>query len=334
MRTNSMLKLIKRPRIITPLNGGFILGGAWQNAEKTIPHQYPIRLNAKGAVLAYGVDDVHTQDVQGNDVEHVHDDEWVYFVDDVGNPLSHGKVWTYYYQSTRPKKSYGDENKTIVNDNPITLDELGRAKIYINGNYRLRVYDKHGVCMGDDDDFGEFEKVKHDKYLTSTTYSTFEKVDNYLISKQYPAFKKQDIKLTSKQYPTFKKVDNYFTSSTYAYIFDDELTISPMGVINGDLYGMATSFNDELALHPISVKSVELKSILNHHEFNDELVLHPISVKSVELVSILKTNSFNDELTLNPMTVKSVELTNVKITHDFGDELLLQPISVKGAYYE
>lgn len=329
-----MLQLIKRPRIITPLNGGFILGRAWQNAEQTIPHEYPIRLNAKGAVLAYGVDNVYTKDIHGNDVEYAHDDEWVYFVDDVGNPLSHGKVYTYYYQSTRPKKSYGDEHKTVVNDNPIILDELGRAKIYINGNYRLRVYDRHGVCMGDDDDFGEVETVKHDVFLTSKQYPTFEKVDIHLTSRQYPTFEKKDIKLTSKQHPTFKKVDNYFTSSTYAYIFDDELTINPMGVTGGDLYGMAQSFNDELTLNPISVKSVELKSILNHHEFNDELVLHPMSVKSAELVSILKTTSFNDELTLNPMTVKSVELTNVKITHDFGDELLLQPISVKGAYYE
>lgn len=329
-----MLKLIKRPRIITTLNGGFILGGAWQNAEKTIPHETPIRLNAKGAVLAYGANVDEWQDV--NQIPHdvQNDDEWVYFVDDVGNPLSHGKVWTYYYQSTRPKKSYGDENKTIVNDNPITLDELGRAKIYINGNYRLRVYDKHGVCLGDDDDFGEVEKVKHDVFLTSKQYPTFEKVDIHLTSRQYPTFEKKDIQLTSKQYPTFKKVDKYFTSSTYAYIFGDELVINPMGVNGGDLYGMAQSFIDELTLNPISVKSVELKSILNHHEFNDELVLHPMSVKSAELVSILKTTSFNDELTLNPMTVKSVELTNVKITHDFGDELLLQPISVKGAYYE
>lgn len=314
-----MLKLIKRPRIITPLKGGFILGGAWQNANQTIPHESPIRLNAKGAVLAYGANADEWQDVNQIPHELSRDDEWVYFVDDVGNPLSHGKVWTYYYQSTRPKKSYGDEHKTIINDNPITLDELGRAKIYINGNYRLRVYDKYGVCMGDDDDFGEAEKVKHDKYLTSKSYPTFEKVD---------------IKLTSRQYPTFKKVDIYLTSSTYAYIFGDELILNPMGVISGDLRGMATSLNDELALHPISVKSAELKSIVNRHAFNDELILNPISIKNVELTSVLKTNSFNDELTLNPMSVKSVELVNVKITHSFSDELALNKISVKGGNYE
>lgn len=329
-----MLKLIKRPKIITPLNGGFILGRAWQNAEKTIPHEYPIRLNAKGAVLAYGVVADEWQDINQTPHELIHDDEWVYFVDDVGNPLAHGKVYTYYYQSTRPKKSYGDEHKTIVNDNPIILDELGRAKIYINGNYRLRVYDKHGVCLGDDDDFGEVEKVKHDIYLTSKKYPTFEKVDNYLISKQYPTFEKKDIKLTSKQYPTFRKVDKYFTSSTYAYIFDDELVINPMGVNGGDLYGMSQSFNDELTLNPISVKSVELKSILNHHEFNDELVLNSISVKRIELTSVLQTHSFSDELTLNIINVKGGELKNIKITHSFNDELTLNPISVKGGNYE
>lgn len=314
-----MLKLIKRPRIITPLNGGFILGRAWQNAEKTIPHEYPIRLNAKWAVVAYGAVADEWQDINQTPHELSHDDEWVYFVDDVGNPLSHGKVWTYYYQSTRPKKSYGDENKTIVNDNPITLDELGRAKIYINGNYRLRVYDKHGVCLGDDDDFGEFEKVKHDLFLTS---------------KKYPTFEKKDIKLTSKQYPKFKKVDSYFTSSTYAYIFDDELIINQMSVNDGTLMGMAQSFSDEFILNPISVKNGELKYILNHHEFNDNLILNQITAKSVELVSLLKHHSFNDEFILNPISVKNGELADIKITHDFSDELLLQTINVKGAYYE
>lgn len=143
---------MKRPRLISPHFGGYLFGIAYQNADKTIPHQNPIRLNAKGAVLLYGADIQEVRDINNNVVNLPIDDGYCYFVDKYGKPLVNGKVYTYFYQSTVPKESF--DNNGVLNTNPIILDNDGKAQINIDGNYRLRIYDKDGVCMGDDDGLG------------------------------------------------------------------------------------------------------------------------------------------------------------------------------------
>lgn len=141
---------MKRPRLISPHFGGYLFGIAYQNADKTIPHENPIRLNAKGAVLLYGAEIQEVRDINNTIVDLPIDDGYCYFVDKYGKPLANGKVYTYFYQSTVPKESF--DNNGQLNTNPIILDDDGKAQINMDGNYRLRVYDKDGVCMGDDDD--------------------------------------------------------------------------------------------------------------------------------------------------------------------------------------
>lgn len=71
---------------------------------------------------------------------------YMQFLDDNGNPLSYGKVYTYYAGTTDTEKyTYTDWQGTTPHTNPITLDAAGRAVIYLTtGNYKIVVYDADG----------------------------------------------------------------------------------------------------------------------------------------------------------------------------------------------
>lgn len=64
---------------------------------------------------------------------------------DTDAPLSGGKVYTYEESSSTPKLSWNDEYKTAVNTNPVILDAIGQANIYLDGRYRIVVTDANNV---------------------------------------------------------------------------------------------------------------------------------------------------------------------------------------------
>lgn len=71
------------------------------------------------------------------------------FLDDAGNPLSGGKVWTYDLGTTTPKVTYQDKDGTTPNTNPIILDSAGRSYIWIgNAGYTFAVYNSADVLQG------------------------------------------------------------------------------------------------------------------------------------------------------------------------------------------
>lgn len=73
------------------------------------------------------------------------------FADKNGKRLSGGKVFTYEPGTLTPKATYTDALGTIPNPNPINLDKSGEADIYLTGDCRVRVFDKHGVMIDDHD---------------------------------------------------------------------------------------------------------------------------------------------------------------------------------------
>lgn len=60
-------------------------------------------------------------------------------LDDDGNPLAGGKVYTYAAGTTTDQATYTDAAKTTPATNPIILDSLGRATIYAEGNYKFKI---------------------------------------------------------------------------------------------------------------------------------------------------------------------------------------------------
>ena len=75
--------------------------------------------------------------------------EYTRFTDKCNKVLAGGIVKTFEPNSLTPKISYQDPNKEIPNLTEVHLDETGRAKIYIDGDYRIQVYSRDGVLIED-----------------------------------------------------------------------------------------------------------------------------------------------------------------------------------------
>lgn len=71
------------------------------------------------------------------------------FTDKCNNVLAGGIVKTFEPNSLTPKTSYQDPECTIPNLPEVNLDETGRARIYIQGDYRIQVYSRDGVLIED-----------------------------------------------------------------------------------------------------------------------------------------------------------------------------------------
>lgn len=71
------------------------------------------------------------------------------FFDKCGKPLCGGTVHTYQVGTTTAKPTYTDASKTAVNTNPVILDSIGSAAIFLDGAYRVRVLDRNGVLVED-----------------------------------------------------------------------------------------------------------------------------------------------------------------------------------------
>lgn len=74
------------------------------------------------------------------------------FLDDNGEPLSGGKVYTYVAGTNTPQDSYTDASGTIPAANPVILDSAGRATIWLAGYYKITVADSNDVIIRTVDD--------------------------------------------------------------------------------------------------------------------------------------------------------------------------------------
>lgn len=128
----------------------------FRNAYKTALNQNPVVLDDSGSALIYmtGSHFLKVFEKFGSFIESRYlpmTEMRTYFYDKLGKPLKHGKVETYDVSSTIKKASYTESDKSILNTNPVILDENGSAIICMVGSYRLRVYDSKNVFLGDQD---------------------------------------------------------------------------------------------------------------------------------------------------------------------------------------
>lgn len=71
-----------------------------------------------------------------------------FFNRDGTGPLAGGKLYTYVAGSVNtPKTTYKDYNNNASNTNPIILDAAGEADIWLDGNYKLDLYDSLDVAQ-------------------------------------------------------------------------------------------------------------------------------------------------------------------------------------------
>lgn len=65
--------------------------------------------------------------------------------DNYGERLVSGAIFSYDLGTTSNKVTYQDVYGLVPNTNPVILDHAGRASVYLNGSYTLRLVDKNGV---------------------------------------------------------------------------------------------------------------------------------------------------------------------------------------------
>ncbi len=63
------------------------------------------------------------------------------FLDNSGNPLSGGKVYTYEAGTTTNKTTWQDKDKAATHANPIILDSQGQATVFADGLYKFVIRD-------------------------------------------------------------------------------------------------------------------------------------------------------------------------------------------------
>jgi hypothetical protein len=83
----------------------------------------------------------------------------IQFIDENGEPLVNGKVYTYEAGTSTPKTSWKDQGETVANTNPVILDDAGRAQIWIRGAYKIVVHDSTDVLIYEDDDVISYTDV-------------------------------------------------------------------------------------------------------------------------------------------------------------------------------
>lgn len=71
------------------------------------------------------------------------------FTDKCNKVLAGGIVKTFEPNSLTPKTSYQDPECTIPNFPEVNLDETGRSRIYLKGDYRIQVYSRDGILIED-----------------------------------------------------------------------------------------------------------------------------------------------------------------------------------------
>lgn len=81
---------------------------------------------------------------------------FIQFLDDDGNPLSGGKLYTYEPGTTTPKATYTTTAGTTPNANPVVMDSAGRATVFLSGTYKFRLEDSAGNLIDETDNITSF----------------------------------------------------------------------------------------------------------------------------------------------------------------------------------
>lgn len=64
-----------------------------------------------------------------------------------GLPLSGGKLYTYQPGTVTPKSTFTDSTGSVANTNPVILDSAGRAKVWLDGSYNMKLFDTSDILQ-------------------------------------------------------------------------------------------------------------------------------------------------------------------------------------------
>ena len=90
-------------------------------------------------------------------------------LDDNGNPLSGGLLYTYAAGTTTPLATYSNVGLTSANANPVVLDSAGRATIFLSpASYKFILKNSSGTTIWTRDNVGAVPTTNIDNDVTGT----------------------------------------------------------------------------------------------------------------------------------------------------------------------
>lgn len=110
---------------------------------------------------------------------------FVQFLDDDGEPLDSGKLYTYVAGSVdTPKATYTTAAGSTPLANPVVLDASGRAVIFLSGSYKFRLEDSAGNLIRETDNVTAFsiQSATVDDIITNFTEDTVVAGDSFIFS--------------------------------------------------------------------------------------------------------------------------------------------------------
>lgn len=109
---------------------------------------------------------------------------FIQFLDDNGDPLSGGKLYSYEAGTTTPKDTYTNAGGGTANANPVVLDSSGRATVFLSGAYKFRLEDADGNLIEETDNVTAFsvQSATVDDITGNFTEDTAVAADSFLFS--------------------------------------------------------------------------------------------------------------------------------------------------------
>lgn len=100
-------------------------------------------------------------------------------LDNNGDPLSGGKLYTYEAGTSTPKVTYTDELESTQNANPVILDSAGRANVWLgSGEYKFILRDSSDNLISTVDDISGIvtgESVSYDISVNTNIVASYDK---------------------------------------------------------------------------------------------------------------------------------------------------------------
>ena len=94
---------------------------------------------------------------------------WFTGLDDNGNPLNGGLLYTYSAGTTTPLATYSDVGLTTANANPVVLDSAGRCTLYLSSSsYKYVLKTSAGVTVRTQDNVGSVPLTDIDNDVSGT----------------------------------------------------------------------------------------------------------------------------------------------------------------------
>ena len=227
-----------------------------------------------------------------------------------GSILTSGKIYVYYQGRTALATTYHDEEGTVVNSNPVLLDNNGRATVFVNPiySYTIVVCDYYGQeLFSQDITIHDAVSVAKDVLVLGTNGTVLVDTENLPNGVKYDLSVNTDIIATKKSVDDVKTDLNNLTEVVNNNSEKIEANTTEIGQIKDNVAGIESSLtNKKDKQPPKNFNGSATKTIKNiSQNANGEL--------TVEFADIdLPQEVPNVEITSEDKSIKVTETTDVQ----------------------